>query len=861
MPTHVVRPDGRGDFATISAALDAAAPGDLVRVAAGTYREAVTVDVDDVTLRADGPVTVTNDGSFGMRIDGDGVTVEGFTVTGILGWTFPADHAATGFVVSGRDVRLVDNVAHGNGMNGFLVTATAQDVTISGGAAWNNSQAGVALGGGRSVTVEGLDLHNTGDGTGADGTFQRYGILSDNVGDTRLDNGAIRDVDGIAPIDGLVMRDLLVRDHLSYGIRIAAFDEATSPLPSGRIATRDLVLEDSRILRNGSDTDDWVGGLYHLGGVLIQHIRGGRVEGNLFQDNYHWGLDAYASDDVTYVDNWFIGNDLGAATPGVTFEPVSLEINGGAGNVVRNNLITGSTAGLFSSYIPDSGDGFDGNASITIADNILFGNEEVDLELLGENDVFSRTITNNIVGHIPDWHLGYIVEDLEPDFLSDNLYGVDPLFVDAAGGDYTLAPGSPAAAAGIGPTAPPPDGGVPGAGPGNDTLAGGAGADVLDGEAGDDMIAGRGGDDRLSGGEGEDLLRGEAGADTVRGGPGGDTLLGGPGEDRLVGGAGDDAAAGGGGADRLAGGAGDDSLAGGAGADVLDGEAGDDTIAGRGGDDRLSGGEGEDLLRGEAGADTVRGGPGGDTLLGGPGEDRLVGGAGDDAAAGGGGADRLAGGAGDDSLAGGAGDDRLAGGTGDDSLAGGAGGDRLAGGAGDDSLAGGAGGDRLAGGAGDDSLAGGAGGDRLSGGRDDDSVLGGTDDDRLAGGAGDDTPDGGSGGDRLTSHAGADRLLGGPGRDVLAAGSGSDTLDGGAGGDRLVGGAGADVFVWRPDGGRDVIRDFDPALDVIDLAGGLERAEVRVRPGDDGTFTVLLANGTALRLVGVLVDPDADIFV
>ncbi|MCZ8080414.1 MAG: calcium-binding protein [Rhodobacteraceae bacterium] len=58
--------------------------------------------------------------------------------------------------------------------------------------------------------------------------------------------------------------------------------------------------------------------------------------------------------------------------------------------------------------------------------------------------------------------------------------------------------------------------------------------------------------------------------------------------------------------------------------------------------------------------------------------------------------------------------------------------------------------------------------------------------------------------------------LGVPGR-VGAAGR--DLILDGAGADVLTGGAGGDLFVMRADGLRDVITDFDPALDRIDLTG------------------------------------------
>ena len=118
-------------------------------------------------------------------------------------------------------------------------------------------------------------------------------------------------------------------------------------------------------------------------------------------------------------------------------------------------------------------------------------------------------------------------------------------------------------------------------------------------------------------------------------------------------------------------------------------------------------------------------------------------------------------------------------------------------------------------GGGDDTIRGGQGSDRISGEGGADSLSGGGGHDRLWGGDGD---------DRLSGGKGNDRLVGGAGSDTLLGGSGADRLIGGPGADELRGGGGADVFVFnaaresRP-GAADVIADFAPGTDRIDLSG------------------------------------------
>ncbi|MGR3275971.1 calcium-binding protein, partial [Acaryochloris marina NIES-2412] len=99
----------------------------------------------------------------------------------------------------------------------------------------------------------------------------------------------------------------------------------------------------------------------------------------------------------------------------------------------------------------------------------------------------------------------------------------------------------------------------------------------------------------------------------------------------------------------------------------------------------------------------------------------------------------------------------------------------------------------------------------------DDTIRGLRGDDLLLGRGGDDHIQGNGGEDTLKGGSGDDELLGGHGRDYLLGGDGHDLLRGGNGKDLLVGGAGSDTFVLEPGKGRDVIADFDGAVDKVSL--------------------------------------------
>ena len=83
---------------------------------------------------------------------------------------------------------------------------------------------------------------------------------------------------------------------------------------------------------------------------------------------------------------------------------------------------------------------------------------------------------------------------------------------------------------------------------------------------------------------------------------------------------------------------------------------------------------------------------------------------------------------------------------------------------------------------------------------------------------------GGDGNDTVHGGAQNDTIRGGADNDSLYGGGQDDVIDGGAGRDRMAGGAGADVFEFNATSesgsvtmGRDLITDFTPGEDVIDL--------------------------------------------
>lgn len=280
-----------------------------------------------------------------------------------------------------------------------------------------------------------------------------------------------------------------------------------------------------------------------------------------------------------------------------------------------------------------------------------------------------------------------------------------------------------------------------------------------------------------------------------------------------------------------------DTLQGTANTDYVVGMAGDDTLSGVAGHDTLSGGDGVDILIGGEGCDYLFGDSGNDDLSGGNGDDRLSGGLGDDTLTGSSGRDILEGDEGNDSIYGGNDDDVAHGGAGDDVLVGAHGNDVLDGGAGNDRLNGGTGNDVVNGGDGDDVIVGADGNDTIMGGQGVDTLNGYNEDDLI---------DGGLGSDVIAGDAGDDVLIGGGGDDTLQGNAGHDRLSGGQGTDTLKGGLDADLFDFdstTADEGIDIIQDFVPGSDRIDLATIFAATGAIVTAGNLGQFVQCTPTG------------------
>ena len=108
--------------------------------------------------------------------------------------------------------------------------------------------------------------------------------------------------------------------------------------------------------------------------------------------------------------------------------------------------------------------------------------------------------------------------------------------------------------------------------------------------------------------------------------------------------------------------------------------------------------------------------------------------------------------------------------------------------------------------------------------------------------------------DSLLGIALDDLLVGFGGTDVLDGAAGNDRLVDGEGVDFMIGGSGADVFVFTADRRTDVVLDFEPSVDRLDLSGitGINGfSQLEFQDLDVGTLITALGENIWLPIVGL----------
>ncbi len=165
-------------YAQIQEAVDAAAPGDLIQVHAGTY-DPVTIAKDNLTIQEananSNPVVDATGVPVAVAISANGVTIRGLEARNALG----EEDLERGFEVTGNDNTLIGNTATNN-VHGFGIIGGQGNRLVGNIATGNSAGFEVALGADNNTLT-----NNTANGNSSIGFF-----VFESSGNTFISNTA-----------------------------------------------------------------------------------------------------------------------------------------------------------------------------------------------------------------------------------------------------------------------------------------------------------------------------------------------------------------------------------------------------------------------------------------------------------------------------------------------------------------------------------------------------------------------------------------------------------------------------------------------------------------------------------------------
>ena len=401
-----VSPTGRDDadgsqaspWRTLQHAADQAQPGDIIFVGPGTYAPEVMVSnsgTADHSIRfvADGAATLTLvDGQSGFHVMGSHLGFFGFDFNGL----------GTAFRI-GDEFEIINDVcADVDGYAAALpMSIRAEEHAYLQGQcgsqpATNHQVRRVRIDGSRrdgstaAITIEPGEFV-----FGVQITDEAREIGIANYEMSGMAHGVYADFEEVLRVlDGLLMEDLYIHDTTLYGARIvgrrhvvatpsptgdtwqyveggAARRVAVAPSPRRTMHVSNLTMRRVRFDHCGFTEPRGEG----YGNVLLQGIDNGLVEDSVFHDGRFWGMDSLICNDFLYRNNIFsISAEVGGLPTWseTGWGTAGLEVNGGTGNQVYNNLFVGFETGLAETLFPE--DYYVTEVSLDVRNNLFVDN-------------------------------------------------------------------------------------------------------------------------------------------------------------------------------------------------------------------------------------------------------------------------------------------------------------------------------------------------------------------------------------------------------------------------------------------------------------------------------------------------------
>jgi parallel beta-helix repeat protein len=320
-----------GCYKSIQTAVNNASPGDLIKVAKGTYREAVVIGNSSISLIGAGAgASIIDATGQGVALHVDGMDNPGLHKVIVAGFTIENANFEGILVTNASDVTIRDNQVQFNDKS--LVISVPECVgqpAFETGEAFDCGE-GIHLTGANHSVIANNDVENNAGGI----------LLSDDTGET---------------FDNLITGNVAANNPFDCGIVMASHAPAPGSSAPHNGIVRNTISGNSS-MHNGYQVPGAGAGV----GIFSDGSGPGRVSGNVVIGNQlkNNGIPGVAfhshvgpafvpfSDDLsnnTIVDNQISGNgaDLGdTVTPGTT----GINVNSGGGaSPIRGTIISGNT--------------------------------------------------------------------------------------------------------------------------------------------------------------------------------------------------------------------------------------------------------------------------------------------------------------------------------------------------------------------------------------------------------------------------------------------------------------------------------------------------------------------------------------
>ncbi len=488
--------DASGEFSTIQSAVDAAANGDTILVADGTYTEQVTVNgLDDLSIVATGEVTIEAPADVVQNgTSGSGRAIN--AVVSVIGSTnvtfdgFDIDGAGVGNTVSGSSANFI-GVSYRNSTGGLtdvdvtgIRDAYPGDTTVDGFPVQSGNQRGV-----------GVQVDND---SGTMPFFMHGGSISDFQKNATVFNHTDLDIDGVT-ITGGGAQTIIAQNGIQVGNSTGSI--ANNTVQSIGYAGASDVTATLMLLYGNTDLDvtgNTVTGSDHSGsaaGIYLYDFgtpnSGGSVTDNIIS-TVDYGI--FVGGGMTPEGVQVAGNsvtDIDVGGLGVDFEPTALavpvSVDGSEGaDYLQGGDAIDTLSGLGGDDTLIGGGGADDLSGGAGDDSFLYGSstefasgETVDGGSDTDTVVFASTGGDTLV-------------------LSADVVNVEAVTVSSDGALDSEAMNIDASAVGNALE-------ITGNGAAN-MLTGTVFADTINGGGGDDTLIGGGGDDNIDGGDGLDTV-------------------------------------------------------------------------------------------------------------------------------------------------------------------------------------------------------------------------------------------------------------------------------------------------------------------------------------------------------------------